>query len=213
MARFCSSCGSAVEGNLKVCPKCGAQLGAPAAPAAAPAAPGGTPAAKKGSPVLKIILAVVGLFAFITVASIGGCVYLAYRAKQKFNAAIEYAKENARSSGTPEIHLESGGAGSKMAAAATVDVPPYPDSSPTKSGGGISFGGLGAVSAQEYETPDSVDKVLAYYKDKFGSRVTVQEAEGNATFSLKAGNAVTTVAITRAEGAEKTKITITRAGK
>lgn len=226
MAKFCASCGTPVEENLKFCPKCGAQLGAPSAPAQAPAptpaaappaapaaAPAGAPAAKAGSPLLKIILIVVGLFAFVTVASIGACVYVGYRAKQKYSAMVESAKTIQRGMGTPEVHIQKGGAGSEASASATVDVPPYPGSTPTEAGGELALGGLGGMSGQEFETADPLDKVVAFYKEKFGSKINVQQSEGNAMFQLSTSKGLTTVTITRDEDAGKTKINIARIGK
>ena len=223
MAKFCTKCGTSLEENLNFCPKCGAAVGAATAPSALPApAPargavtGGAstaaPAAK-GNPFLKIILLVVSIFAFVTVLGIGSCIYFAYRVKQKATAMVEGAKSARQSLGTPEVHLEKGGAGSQAATTATIDVPPYPGSVPTKSEGELSFGKSGAVSGQEYETADSVEKVLAFYKDKFGSKITIQESEGNAEFTLLTKTAVNTVTITRDEDASKTTINIARMGK
>ncbi len=223
MARFCTQCGSPAEEALRFCPKCGAQLAAAAAPAQAPAAqatptigaPTGAAAApaKKGSPVLKIVLLVLGVFVLVGILSAAAGIYFLYKAKQKVSGMIEAAKTVSSAVGTPEVQIRKGGAGSAAAASATVDVPSYPGSAPTSSGGGISLGSLGGVSGQEFETSDPVEKVLDFYKEKFGSKISIVQSEGNATFSLKVGNAVTTVTITRDEEAGKTKINIARMGK
>jgi hypothetical protein len=221
MAKFCTSCGSPVEESLKFCPKCGAQVGAPAAPApAAPAAAPtagaaapGVPAAKAGSPILKIVLIVVGIVVLIGVAGMVTCGYFAYKAKQRLTGMVETAKTMSGREGTPEISLEKGGEGSEAEAAATADVPPYPGSTATEGGGQFSFGGKGGISSQEYETSDTIEQVLAFYKDKLGSKIRVQESEGNAMFTLTTNNGLTTVTLTRDAEAEKTKITIARIGK
>jgi hypothetical protein len=221
MAKFCTSCGSPVEESLKFCPKCGAQVGAPAAPA--PAAPAvaptagaaapGAPAAKAGSPILKIVLIVVGIVVLIGVAGMVTCGYFAYKAKQRLTGMVETAKTMSGREGTPEISLEKGGEGSEAEAAATADVPPYPGSTATEGGGQFSFGGKGGISSQEYETSDTIEQVLAFYKDKLGSKIRVQESEGKAMFTYTSKNGLTTVTITRDAEAEKTKITIARIGK
>jgi len=228
MARFCTSCGSTLDENMKFCLKCGAQVGAPAAPAPAAAPPptsapvavppagvaaAGAPVAKAGSPVVKIVLIVVGVFVFLTVAGMVTCGYFAYKAKQKLTGMVETAKTTSGSESTPEISLEKGGEGTEAEAAATLDVPPYPDATATEGGGQFSFGGQGGVSSQEYETPDSVEQVLAFYKDKLGSKARIQESEGKAILTLASKNGLSTVTITREAGAEKTKITIVRIGK
>jgi len=173
----------------------------------------GAPVAKAGSPLVKIVLIVVGVFVFLTVAGMVTCGYFAYKAKQKLTGMVETAKTTSGSESTPEISLEKGGEGTEAEAAATLDVPPYPDATATEGGGQFSFGGQGGVSSQEYETPDSVEQVLAFYKDKLGSKARIQESEGKAILTLASKNGLSTVTITRAEGAEKTKITIVRIGK
>jgi len=229
MAKFCTSCGSPLEETSKFCMRCGTPVGAPSGPAEAPGGPasapppvapaagavaaGAPPAAKAGSPVLKIVLVVVGIFVLIGVAGLVTCGYFVYKAKQKFGGMVEPARTTSSERGTPEVHLEKGGAGSEAEAAATVDVPPYPDSTATEGGGQFSFGGKAGISSQEYETSDSVEQVLAFYKEKFGSKIHIQESEGKAIFTLATKGALNTVTITRDADAEKTKITIARIGK
>lgn len=222
MAKFCTSCGSPLEETSKFCMKCGTPAEAPGGPASAPppvapaagaVAAGAPPAAKAGSPVLKIVLVVVGIFVLIGVAGLVTCGIVIWKGKQKFDRVVETAKTISGREGTPEISLEKGGAGSEAEAAATVDVPPYPDSTATEGGGQFSFGGKAGISSQEYETSDSVEQVLAFYKEKFGSKIHIQESEGKAMFTLATKGALNTVTITRDADAEKTKITIARIGK
>ena len=229
MARFCTNCGSPLEEALKFCMQCGTPAGAPSAPTEAPgvaasapppaalpagaAAAGAPAAAKAGSPVVKIVLIVVAVLVFLGVIGIGTCVYVVYKAKQKFGGVVGTAPTTSSERGTPEVQMEKGGAGSQAEAAATVDVPPYPGSTATEGGGQFSFGGKGGISSQEYETSDSVDQVLAFYKDKLGSKARIQESEGKAILTLVSKNGLSTVTIMRQAEAEKTKITIARLGK
>lgn len=60
MSNFCASCGAATGGG-KFCPKCGAAQGAPSVNPSLSQSPYAPPP-RRGSPVLKIVLAVVGLF-------------------------------------------------------------------------------------------------------------------------------------------------------
>jgi hypothetical protein len=229
MAKFCTSCGSPLEETSKFCMKCGTPAGAPSGPAEAPGGPASVrppatpaagavaaaapPAAKAGSPALKIVLIVVGIFVLIGVAGLVTCGYFAYKAKQRFGGVVESARTTSSERGTPEVYLEKGGAGSEAETAATVDVPPYPGSTATEGGGQFSFGGKGGISSQEYETSDSVEQVLAFYKDKLGSKARIQESEGKAILTLVSKNGLSTVTISREADAEKTKITIARLGK
>jgi hypothetical protein len=159
------------------------------------------------------VLIVVGIVVFLGVAGMVTCGYFVYKAKQKLTSMVETAKTTSSSESTPEVSLEQGGEGSEAETAATVDVPPYPGATATEGGGQFSFGGKGGISTQQYETSDSVDQVLAFYKDKLGSKADIQESEGKAILTLASRNGLSTVTITRAAGAEKTKITIARIGK
>lgn len=240
MAKFCTKCGSPIEENQKFCNKCGAQAvadGAAAVPASAPPsaavvappAQSATPArpattqaaavptaapAKKGNTALKIILAVLAFFVVIGVLAIGSCFYIVHKVKQNVSSIAEQVRPTTGITGTtPDMHLSDGGAGSQAATSATVDVPPYPGSTPTKSGGELSAGLTGSISAQEYETPDSTDKVMEFYKGKFGSRINIMESGGKSVFNFISSNGMTTVTVTRDEGTDKTKINIARIGK
>jgi hypothetical protein len=224
MAKFCTKCGSPLAEDLQFCTNCGAASGAPtaapapptppasAASAAAPAA-GAAPAAKAGSPVVKIILIVVGVLILLTAVGIGSCVYIAYRIKQRGSAIMHGVTSGRTSFGTPEVQIEKGGAGSEAEAEATADVPPYPGSTATEGGGSLGAAGFG-IAAQEYATSDSVDKVVAFYKEKFGDKLIIHESGGNAFLQVKTGaNRMTTITISRAEEAGRTKISIMRIGK
>src|SRR5690348_10158839 len=204
MAKFCTSCGNSLGEDQKFCNKCGAPIGAsaaasipagttppsvtagdmtagstvvPPAPRPVVAAPA-TVAPKRGSSAVKVIVAIVGFLALISVLAIGSCFYIGYKVKQKAKAIMTEARSAAgpSTSATPELHLSDGGPGSSAESAATADVPPYPGSTPTTNGGQLSAGPTGAASAQEYLTDDSVDKVESFYKDKFGSKITLTES-------------------------------------
>ncbi|HEV2234746.1 MAG TPA: zinc-ribbon domain-containing protein [Terriglobia bacterium] len=240
MATFCNKCGSPIEENQKFCNKCGAPTIAEGAPGfqaraphsaavvapptqrATPASPAPTQAAavpaaapaKKGNTALKIILAVLGVFIVIGVMAIGSCFYIAHKINQNVASIAEHVRPTTgNTSTTPDMHLSDGGAGSQAAASATVDVPPYPGSTPTKSGGELSAGITGSVSAQEYETPDSTNKVMEFYKNRLGSKINIVESEGKSVFNFISSNGMTTVTVSRDEGTDKTKINIARIGK
>jgi hypothetical protein len=240
MTTFCTNCGSAIGDDQKFCNKCGSAVIVSTAPPASPAqplAPSGAPPSVnitavpvaasspappvraipgKSSGALKVIVAIVGFLALVSVLAIGSCFYIGYKVKQKAKSLMmdaRSAESRTGTSTTPELHLSEGGAGSSAAAAATVDVPPYPGSTPTSSGGQLSAGLTGAASAQEYLTDDSVDKVEAFYKDKFGSKIDIKESAGNAMFYYLTRQGMTTVTMTRDEESGKTKINIGRIGK
>ena len=239
MSTFCTKCGSPIEESQKFCNKCGAPAlvdGAPSvlasaptpAPVSAPPVQNATPAppaarqaaaapapapAKKSNTALNIILAVLAFFIVIGVLGIGSCFYIVHKVRQNVTSIAERTRPPNGTTSVPDMHLSDGGAGSQAASAATVDVPAYPGSIPTQSGGELSAGPSGSISAQEYETPDSTEKVLAFYKDKFGSKITIVESEGKTEFNFLSASGMTTVTITRDERSDKTKINIARIGK
>lgn len=223
MPKFCTKCGSLVEEELKFCPKCGMQLTEPPGPAQAPTltASAPTPAVapatqKKSSPVVKIILAMVGVLVLITIVLTAGMIYVGYRVKKK---ADEFKQTFKMDQSGKSVTIKTPGGPVTLGetkpgeSPATADVPPYPGSTPTEGGGSFSVGGAGGFSGQEFETPDPVDKVVAFYKDKFGSKLVIHESADNAVLTLTTGTGMTNVTITRDAEAGKTKINISRIGK
>ncbi len=227
MPKFCISCGSPMDESLKFCTKCGAQLGSPPAPAPTPvpaqtavpptavggAVPAAPPAAA-GSPILKVIPIVVGVFAVVTVLGIGSCFYIGYRARKNLQE-----RTNIDGSKSVRIQTDRGRVtigeitGGEAAKTATVDIPPYPGATPTERGSAISVGGQRGISSQEYLTPDPVEKVVAFYKDKLSSKVSIVQAEGNAEFTFITENGISTVTIKHDEDAGKTQIVVAHMGK
>ncbi len=93
MARFCSKCGTPVDG-LNFCPNCGNALGSSPAPtgqspfeaasSATTGASGGnsTPPSPPGS-ATKIVLAIFGVLGLFALVAIAGVVYVGHRVSQK----------------------------------------------------------------------------------------------------------------------------------
>jgi hypothetical protein len=73
--------------------------------------------------------------------------------------------------------------------------------------------GVGGVKVQQYSTIDSVDKVLAFYKEKLGSRAMVTQSGGAALVQVVGSNGVINVTIAADGGSGKTKFTITSIAK
>ncbi len=133
---FCPQCGKRAEDvAMKFCQKCGAPLPAlsmappqaeeqasvpieqssvpqepalsePVAPVTTPAAPQGTPPTKSGNIILKVSVAVLGLFALGGALLVGTCVYVSQRVKHKTTElAQEQSKENPGKVDTDDISL------------------------------------------------------------------------------------------------------------
>jgi nitrate reductase NapE component len=180
-------------------------------PAPAAAAP-----AKKGSPLVKIILVVVGIFAFVTVASIGACVYIGYRAKRAVEQTVKM-EEGGKSFKiqTPQGEIKLGEHPTKEGET-IAGVPIYPGATALEGGGQFSFGDKFQIGGQDYLTSDPVDKVVDFYKEKYGSKLSVAENAGHYRLSLESGDekhsGVVTIDVFADEESGKTKITIAHMG-
>jgi hypothetical protein len=230
MARFCTQCGSPVAEELSFCTNCGAQVTAPPSapevsqPVATGPAPMGPTVAptsatvpgKKGSPVVKIVLVVVAIFAFVTVASIGACVYIGYRAKRAVEQTVKM-EEGGKSFKiqTPQGEIKLGEHPRKEGET-IAGVPIYPGATALEGGGQFSFGDKFQIGGQDYLTSDPVDKVVDFYKEKYGAKLSVAEDAGHYRLALESGDeersGVVTIDVFADEESGKTKITIAHMG-
>lgn len=102
MPGFCVQCGSPLAAGARFCEGCGAAVSgaAPARPtqatptptptAAAAVAPATMPVKQGSNTAVKIILAVVAVFVFLSLLTAGSCFYIAYRVKKR---AHQFATE------------------------------------------------------------------------------------------------------------------------
>jgi len=198
MARYCSSCGAAAEEGLAFCSQCGAALAAPepaaaeappappAGPAVPPAAPAAAPAKKSGS-LVKIILIVVLVFVFLAVAAVGTCVYVGYRAKKAVTDHIKIDEDGkVLEIPTPEGPITLGGTPAETPKEIG-GVPVYPNATALGRGGQLSFGDKFQMGGQEFETDDSVDDVLAFYREKYGSELNEVKSGDHYRLSVNTG--------------------------
>ena len=232
MARFCTRCGSPVGDELSFCMNCGAQVAAPPSSpevrqpvAASPTATGPTSAsaatptaapAKKTSPVVKIVLVVVAFFAFITVAGIGACVYIGYRAKRAVERTIQM-DESGKSLKiqTPQGEIKLGEHPAKEGDT-VAGVPIYPGATALEGGGQFSLGDKFQIGGQDFLTTDPVDKVVDFYKEKYGSKLSIAENAGHYRLAIESADeqhaGVATIDVFEDEQSGKTKITIAHMG-
>jgi len=229
MAQFCTKCGTPLPEGMKFCTGCGATIGEPSAPPApaapAPAAPipaptapaAAAPAASSGSPVVKIVLIVLAVLILFGLLSAGACVYFVYRAKQKmrqFETTIHSTLP--MPTGTPQVPAQPGAPatapGQPTTPAVDTGVPAYPGATAAEGQGEMSLG-VGGVKVQQYTTSDSVDKVVAFYKDKLGSTAMVTQSGQQALVQVVGSNGVINVVIASDAGSGKTKITISTIAK
>lgn len=224
MAAFCTKCGAPLTEGMAFCTKCGAPAavtGAAAAPPAPPASymPGNatgasayapastyaaTPAQTGGSSsAVKIILIIVAVFVGLGILSFAGFSYFVYRASR-----IVRLNHN----GTAVELTTPGGtfsAGDTPVSASDVGVDLYPGANQQKGAVRISTPKGSTVTAV-FETSDSLEKVLSYYRDKLGSGVSFYQSENSAVLTLadeeKKTSVMVTISSDKSDG--KTKIAI-----
>jgi hypothetical protein len=161
---------------------------------------------------LKIILIVLLVLILLGILAAGSCVYFLYRAKQNLTQLGKQVHTTLPAQmGTREVHPQP-------AAPALAPTPPagpvvdtgvaiYPGATPWGGGNQMTMGGTN-MKSQEYTTDDSVDKVLAFYKDKLGETAMVSQGGGQAMVQVIGANGTTTIAIKPDPSLGKTKISI-----
>ena len=204
MASYCAKCGSALSADTKFCASCGAPTDLGASPVTS--ADQGPAAAPKSGGALKVILIVIAVFVGLGVLTAAGAMFGLWRISKTVNID--------RSGGvtvtTPEGKITAGQTPAHVTEA-EAGAPIYPGA--TSAEGGIKFGGAsGSMATYAFKTSDSVQQVLAFYRDKFGPKVSVVETpDGALVTSSKNENESVMVTIGRDESDGKTSITISHA--
>jgi len=228
MARFCTKCGAPQAEGLKFCVNCGAVIAESSAPApqaqaaqtpiaqspkASPmAAPAGSaapqPAVTPGSPAMKLVVVVVAVLVMLGLLTAGLCAYVFYRAKQRvtqFEQQAQAAYRVQASRAQPAPAEQPPVAPSAPIVDSSILI--YPGATPTEGGAEVPMS-VGGFKMQEYSTADSVDQVVAYYKDKLGTRATVTQSGGSAQVQVLGPDGVINIAIAPDGSSAKTKISI-----
>jgi hypothetical protein len=175
---FCNSCGAPLDAGTKFCSKCGAVAAAPPA-AAAPATsvPGAAPPASTGgSSALKIILIAIGIIVLIGILGIASFSFFVYRVAK--SARVTQHGDNVKVE-TPFGSVESSKDPAQVTKDLGVDI--YPGADILKNGASTaSFGPIHTVTAM-FESSDPLDKVCAFYKEKFPSAMTTSSDANRCT--------------------------------
>jgi hypothetical protein len=219
---FCTNCGSTMDANAHFCTKCGksvstaspgaAATGTAPAPSYTPPAqgytPGAQPASAGGGNVLKIVLAVVGVFVLIGILSTVGMIYAAHKIKNRIRNGV-YVTENGKNS---TVETPFGRASTSQSDARTVAHQIGVDVYPGAQGGESSTAQFGNVTTASIKltTSDSVDKVASFYKSRFPNAMVT--SNDNAKFTLVGGDKEGTVTITAEPSGSDTLIEIAKVG-
>ncbi|MDR3774296.1 MAG: hypothetical protein P4L26_13155 [Terracidiphilus sp.] len=150
------------------------------APAAAPPQPAAPPAKSGGSSAVKIILIVLGIFAFFVLLLVAALMYGCYKVRK----AIQVNSSTGETSlSVPGMSMNADSGMKFTASELGTDI--YPGAEPKKSGNmRMNIAGNSVVSAT-FLTSDPKGKVVDFYKDKLGSGVTSMDFGSSAMLTLK----------------------------
>lgn len=169
--------------------------------------------APRSSNALKIILITLAVLLVLIGGTVAGVTYVLRR------TVSNIVKVNEGKDGQPNVVLDIPGV-PKVSAGGTVTeeqlgVPIYPGAEPERDGSGsVSVGGgsAGWLGVAAYRTNDPVDEVVAFYREKLGSDVTVAEqstsGKKSAVFQLESPKGWRMVTIAEDDSENITKIVI-----
>ena len=173
------------------------------APPPAYAGVGTAPPQKGGSGALKIILIIVAVFVGLGILSVAGIMFGIYR--------VSKAVHVSNNGNAVELTTPGGtfSAGDTAVSASDLGVDLYPGASQQKGAVRISTPKGSTVTAV-FETNDSLDRVLAWYKDKLGSGASAFQSDKSAILTLADDAKKTSVMVTisNEDNDGKTKIAI-----
>lgn len=227
MATYCGKCGSEVPSDKQFCATCGTPVAASAQPPAyAPVssgAPGGgyTPIAPVANPVgipfqmapppaksggaLKIILIVVAIVVGLGILGVGAIGFTAWRIAHAFHVS---------GSGRDASISVPGGTittnSSEIYTASDLGTDIYPGARPGRGSMRMSLP-TGSVITAIYETSDSKEQVVNYYKGRLGSESSVFDSGDGAVLSVQKGkqeSIMVTISANPQRDEGKTKIAI-----
>jgi hypothetical protein len=206
-----------MDPNSHFCTKCGNQVTPSAvAPAANPAqsytpppqiyAPQAQP--NSGGGAMKIVLIVLGVLVVIGLLGIIGVIGVVHHARRRF-INHSYITENGRNS---SVETPFGRASTSQSDAKSVARQIGVDVYPGAKGGESSTSQFGKMTTASVKltTPDSVDRVAAFYKSHYPHAMVSQEAENK--FTLVNSDDQGTLTIEAENDGDATRIEISKVG-
>jgi zinc-ribbon domain len=212
MASFCSKCGAELSPDTRFCQGCGAPTGLAVPPVGAahagqvPLAPGPAVTAPS-SGTLKVVLIIVGAIVCLGMLSAFAVMFGLWR----ISRSVHVDRAGGMTITTPAGKFSSGRTSTAHLSESEVGAPIYPGAVAEE--GGFKLGGdSGTMATYVFRTSDSVQQVLAFYRDKFGPKTSVVETpQGGIVTAAKNDNEGVMVTVGRDENEDKTSITITHA--
>ena len=211
MASFCSKCGAALFPDTRFCQGCGAPTGFATAPAAA--VPAGqvalapAPVTAPSSGTAKVVLIIVGVIVGLGMLTAVAVMFGLWR----ISRSVHVDRAGGMTITTPAGKFSSGRTSTAHLSESEVGAPIYPGAVAEE--GGFKLGGdSGTMATYVFKTSDSVQQVLAFYRDKFGPKTSVVETpQGGIVTAAKNDNEGVMVTVGRNDNEDKTSITITHA--
>ncbi len=152
--------------------------------------PVGAPPPKSGSSAVKIILIIVGIFVGLGMIVAGIVAYGVYRVAHSIH---KDANGNITVT-TPKGTITANSSGTFTAADLGIAI--YPGATQGKAGLRMNIASKSMVTAN-FLTPDSPDKVMAFYKDKAGPNAQTVTIGDGGTISIQNGANSITVTVTQ----------------
>src|ERR1700693_869040 len=212
MANFCSKCGVELSPDTRFCQGCGAPTGFAAAPmsAALPAA-AQVPVAPypavtaPSSGTLKLVLIIVGAIVCLGMLSVVAVMFGIWRVSR----SVHVDRSGGVTISTPGGKISTGRTSSTHLTESEVGAPIYPGAIAEE--GGFKLGAEnGSMATYVFKTSDSVQQVLAFYRDKFGPKTSVIETpQGGVVTAATNDNEGIMVTIGHDESADKHSIATT----
>jgi len=195
---FCNSCGATLEAGAKFCPKCGAVVPMAAGiPTTVPSTPVASP---QGSGALKVVLIVVAVVIALGILGIGTLTFVIHRIAHNSrvrngdgNVQVETPFGSVQSTNNPDDAVRNLG------------IDPYPGARVLR-GNSATIGGMHTVTAQ-FESDDSVDKVMAFYSSKLPNARVNSKGQNHCTIVSTDKKNIVTINI--APEGNKSQINIT----
>jgi zinc-ribbon domain len=213
MASFCSKCGAELSPDTRFCQGCGAPTGFTAVPPVGTGPAGQVtlaPAPAVTAPssgTLKVVLIIVGAIVCLGMLSAFAVMFGLWR----ISRSVHVDRAGGMTITTPAGKFSSGRTSSAHLSESEVGAPIYPGAVAEE--GGFKLGGdSGTMATYVFKTSDSVQQVLAFYRDKFGPKTSVVETpQGGIVTAAKNDNEGVMVTVGRDDNEDKTSITITHA--
>ncbi|MBI2682199.1 MAG: zinc-ribbon domain-containing protein [Acidobacteriales bacterium] len=200
---FCTSCGAQADPSAAFCPKCGAGL-APVPPPIP--APGST--VQRPSSGLKILLMVLGGIFLLVVLIIGGAVFFVKKTIDRSSMETSDDGKQVKVE-TPFGSIETTKDTEKILEKMGVEA--YPGAEPAEHGASsMTMNNVEVMNAM-FDTEDTADQVLAFYRGKFPSAEVFDTPENKTLMEGDKSKSSLLIAIHEADG--RTRITITKTTK